>query len=180
MDRRTAPADGAFGLRRCPQWGRRATPAGSPAGPLGSQGVKTAQSFHGSAIDPVVPRPAEMRERAKMRDQKPPRIELNHMMEDAALSNLTVGQSPTSYDVWQAASLLVGLLGADAISYAGGRASAASETDDPAAGKTWQRIACQIEHLLGTAPEIEQQIAPPDEELRPSEVRGGCLRPGSV
>jgi hypothetical protein len=102
------------------------------------------------------------------------------MMEDAALSDLSVGRSPTGYDIWQAASLLVGLLGADAVIYAGGRYSAASETDDSAAGETWQRIACQVEHLLRTAPEMVQQITPLDEEFRPSEVRGGCLRPGSV
>lgn len=87
-----------------------------------------------------------------MRDQEPPKVEVDHMMDDVSLSNLTTGQSPTSYDVWQAASLLVGLLGADAVIYAGGRYSAASETDDPRACKTWRRIACQVEHLLSTAP----------------------------
>jgi hypothetical protein len=102
------------------------------------------------------------------------------LINDHQILNFTASQRPTSYDVWQAALLLVGLLGADAMSYAGGRCSAASETDDPATGKTWQRIACQIEHLLGTAPEIEQQIALPDEELQPFEVRGGYIRPGSV
>ena len=62
---------------------------------------------------------------------------------------------PTSYDVWQAASLLVGLLGADAVSYAGGRYSATSETDDPDVAKTWQRISGEVDHLLRTAPEMK-------------------------
>ena len=77
------------------------------------------------------------------------------MINDHNVLKFDASQRPTSYDVWQAASLLVGLLGADAVSYVGGRHSAANETDDPDVAKTWQRISCEVEQLLRTAPEME-------------------------
>lgn len=77
------------------------------------------------------------------------------MINDHKILKFDANQRPTSFDVWQAASLLIGLLGADAVPYVGGRYSATSETDEPDVAKTWQRISCEVEHLLSTAPEME-------------------------
>ncbi len=59
---------------------------------------------------------------------------------------------PSSNDIWQAASLLIGVYGEEAVDYANGRGSALRRTGDLAAAGTWDLIASQIERLLQTAP----------------------------
>ncbi len=59
---------------------------------------------------------------------------------------------PSSDDIWQAATLLIGVYGRDAVTYADHRRSERRELGDLDAARTWNLIACEIEHLMGTAP----------------------------
>lgn len=68
--------------------------------------------------------------------------------------NLRYGknEAPSRDDVWQAATLLIGVYGRDAMEYADSRRSERQESGDVAAAQTWNLIATQIEHLLQVAP----------------------------
>ena len=61
-------------------------------------------------------------------------------------------EGPSSDDIWQAATLLIGVYGRDAVEYADIRRSERQENDDMAAAQTWHLIISQIEHLMRTAP----------------------------
>ena len=59
---------------------------------------------------------------------------------------------PSHDDIWQAATLLIGVYGRDAVEYAGDRRSERQEHGDNAAVQTWHLIIWQIDHLLRAAP----------------------------
>jgi hypothetical protein len=59
---------------------------------------------------------------------------------------------PSRDDIWQAATLLIGVYGRDAMEYADDRRSEQHEHGDLAAARTWHLIISQIEHLLQGAP----------------------------
>ncbi len=59
---------------------------------------------------------------------------------------------PSRGDIWQAATLLIGVYGRDAMEYADSRRSERQVNGDLAAAQTWNRIAGQIAHLLQGAP----------------------------
>ncbi len=59
---------------------------------------------------------------------------------------------PSRDDIWQAATLLIGVYGRDAMEYADVRRSEQHENGDMAAARTWHLIISQIEHLLQGAP----------------------------
>lgn len=59
---------------------------------------------------------------------------------------------PSRDDIWQAATLLVGVYGRDAVEYADIRRSERQELGDTEAARTWHLIISQIEHLLQNAP----------------------------
>ncbi len=61
-------------------------------------------------------------------------------------------EEPSGDDIWQAATLLVGVYGRDAMEYADGRRSERQEHGDMTAAQTWHLIISQIEHLLQGAP----------------------------
>ena len=58
------------------------------------------------------------------------------------------------YDAWQAASLLVGLYGIDAVDYADARKAQMHDDGDLAGAQTWELIVVQINRLLRTAPNV--------------------------
>lgn len=60
--------------------------------------------------------------------------------------------SPSRDDIWQAATLLIGVYGREAMEYADHRRSERVEHGDEAAAQTWNLIVSQIEHLLADAP----------------------------
>lgn len=62
------------------------------------------------------------------------------------------GVTPSRDDIWQAATLLIGVYGRDAMDYADCRRSERQKIGDMAAARTWNLIASQIEHLLHSAP----------------------------
>ena len=62
------------------------------------------------------------------------------------------GDMPSYDDIWQAATLLIGVYGRDAMEYADGCRSEQHENGDMAAAQTWHLIISQIEHLLRGAP----------------------------
>ncbi len=62
------------------------------------------------------------------------------------------GDMPSHDDIWQAATLLIGVYGRDAVEYADDRRSDRQEHGDMAAEQTWHLIISQIEHLLQGAP----------------------------
>lgn len=62
------------------------------------------------------------------------------------------GDMPSRDDIWQAANLLIGVYGRDAVEYADGRRSEQQEIGDLAAAQTWHLIVSQIQHLLQDAP----------------------------
>jgi hypothetical protein len=64
----------------------------------------------------------------------------------------TPQRKSTTYDAWQAASLLVGLYGPKAVDYANGRRERVRRNGDLAAARTWDLIVSQVEHLLHGAP----------------------------
>jgi hypothetical protein len=59
---------------------------------------------------------------------------------------------PSRDDIWQAATLLIGVYGRDAMEYADCRMNERQEHGDAAAAQTWHLIISQIEHLLEGAP----------------------------
>lgn len=59
---------------------------------------------------------------------------------------------PSRDDIWQAATLLIGVYGRDAVEYADDRRNERQEHGDDAAAQTWHLIISQIEHLLQGAP----------------------------
>ncbi len=59
---------------------------------------------------------------------------------------------PSSDDIWQAATLLIGVYGRDAAAYADHRRSERQEHGDLNAARTWNLIASEIEQLMVTAP----------------------------
>lgn len=59
---------------------------------------------------------------------------------------------PSREDIWQAATLLVGVYGREAAEYADGRRSEQEEIGDRDAAQTWRLITSQIQHLLQSAP----------------------------
>ena len=59
---------------------------------------------------------------------------------------------PEQHDIWQAASLLIGVYGRDAVEYAHGRRSERQESGDLEAARTWYLIGAHIEDLLRGAP----------------------------
>lgn len=61
---------------------------------------------------------------------------------------------PSRDDIWQAATLLIGVYGRDAVNYADGRRSEQEEVGDSDAARTWTLIASEIEHLMRTAPAV--------------------------
>lgn len=61
-------------------------------------------------------------------------------------------QGPSRDDIWQAATLLIGVYGRDAVEYADFRRSERQELGDAAAAQTWHLIVSQIENLLKDAP----------------------------
>ncbi len=63
-------------------------------------------------------------------------------------------EGPSSDDIWQAATLLIGVYGRDAVTYADHRRSERRELGDLDAARTWNLIACEIEHLMRTAPAV--------------------------
>ncbi len=60
--------------------------------------------------------------------------------------------APSRDDIWQAATLLVGVYGREAVEYADHRRSERQELGDEAAAQTWNLIVSQIEYLLAGAP----------------------------
>ena len=56
------------------------------------------------------------------------------------------------HDIWQAATLLIGVYGRDAANYADGRRTEQEQIGDSDAARTWTLIASEIEHLMHTAP----------------------------
>ena len=60
--------------------------------------------------------------------------------------------APSRADVWQAATLLLGVYGRDAVEYADFRRCERQELGDAAAAQTWHLISSQIEQLLKGAP----------------------------
>jgi len=69
------------------------------------------------------------------------------------LAKLTTPQrKSTTYDAWQAASLLIGLYGPNAVEYANGRRERVRQSGDLVATRTWDLIVSQVEHLLHGAP----------------------------
>jgi len=60
--------------------------------------------------------------------------------------------APAREDIWQAANLLIGVYGRDAVAYADGRRSERQENGDLDAARTWHLIISQIERLLHGAP----------------------------
>ena len=61
---------------------------------------------------------------------------------------------PSSDDIWQAATLLIGVYGRDAVTYADDRRSERQEHGDLDAARTWNLIAFEIEQLMHTAPAV--------------------------
>lgn len=59
---------------------------------------------------------------------------------------------PSREDIWQAATLLIGVYGRDAAAYADDRRSERQEHGDLTAARTWHLIVSEIEQLMGTAP----------------------------
>lgn len=59
---------------------------------------------------------------------------------------------PSRDDIWQAATLLIGVYGRDAAHYADGRRSEQEEIGDSDAARTWNLIASEIEQLMQRAP----------------------------
>ncbi len=59
-----------------------------------------------------------------------------------------------SDDIWQAATLLIGVYGRDAVMYADHRRGERQELGDLDAAGTWNLIACEIEHLMRTGPAV--------------------------
>ena len=59
---------------------------------------------------------------------------------------------PSRDDIWQAATLLIGVYGREAVHYADGRRSEQEEIGDSDAARTWNLIASEIEQLMETAP----------------------------
>ncbi len=59
-----------------------------------------------------------------------------------------------SDDIWQAATLLIGVYGRDAMTYADDRRSERQEHGDLDAARTWNLIAFEIEQLMHTAPAV--------------------------
>lgn len=59
---------------------------------------------------------------------------------------------PSRDDIWQAATLLIGVYGRDAMAYADTRRTEQQACGDSAAAETWTLIVSQIEHLLRDAP----------------------------
>ena len=62
------------------------------------------------------------------------------------------GAVPSRDDIWQAATLLIGVYGREAMEYADGRRSERQESGDATAAQTWNLIVSEIEHLLQDAP----------------------------
>lgn len=63
-------------------------------------------------------------------------------------------QGPSKEDIWQAATLLIGVYGRDAMAYADIRRSEHEDIGDSDAARTWHLIVSQIEHLLQSAPAV--------------------------
>ena len=59
---------------------------------------------------------------------------------------------PSSNDIWQAATLLIGVYGRDAVAYADHRRSERQEHGDLVAAQTWNLIVAEIEQLMRIAP----------------------------
>ncbi len=59
---------------------------------------------------------------------------------------------PSGDDILQAATLLIGVYGRDAATYADGRRSEVENCGDAVATRTWESIVTQIEHLLRFTP----------------------------
>lgn len=59
---------------------------------------------------------------------------------------------PSRDDIWQAATLLIGVYGREAMEYADTRRTEQQACGDSAGAETWTLIVSQIEHLLRDAP----------------------------
>ena len=82
-----------------------------------------------------------------------PRIETDESFSEMTETEALAGRDVASlYDAWQAASLLVGLYGQDAVDHADAQKSKVSETGDLTAMRTWDLISAQVSRLLRTAP----------------------------
>lgn len=79
--------------------------------------------------------------------------EANDMLREECPPEIIGGREVASlYDAWQAAALLIGLYGSDAVDYADARKSEMRETGDVEATRTWDLIGAQILRLLRAAP----------------------------
>ena len=59
---------------------------------------------------------------------------------------------PSRDDIWQAATLLIGVYGREAAAYADERRNERQDNGDQVAAETWTLIVAQIEQLLQIAP----------------------------
>jgi len=59
---------------------------------------------------------------------------------------------PSNDDIWQAASLLIGVYGRDAADYAAQRRNRLGNGEDGSGAMIWQLILSRIQALLGEAP----------------------------
>jgi hypothetical protein len=59
---------------------------------------------------------------------------------------------PSSNDIWQAATLLIGVYGQEAVAYADHRRDEQHRLGDFDAAETWSLIVSEIEQLMRTAP----------------------------
>ena len=66
--------------------------------------------------------------------------------------NMETGTKTSNYDIWQAASLLVGLYGEEAAPYAAARGEHHHLEGDMTGAATWSLIATEIEDLLRLSP----------------------------
>ena len=60
-------------------------------------------------------------------------------------------RGPSNDDIWQAATLLIGVYGRDAVTYADHRRSERESIGDADAAQTWNLIASEIEQLMRLA-----------------------------
>jgi hypothetical protein len=61
------------------------------------------------------------------------------------------GDMPSHDDIWQAATLLIGVYGREAVEYADYRRSERQEHGDLVAAQTWNLIVSEIEQLMQSA-----------------------------
>jgi len=65
------------------------------------------------------------------------------------------GHGPSNDDIWQAATLLIGVYGREAMAYADLRRCEQQDHGDWDAARTWNLIASEIEQLMQRAPAVQ-------------------------